>query len=276
MRRIPNPTQGVGLSSLTPWVVALAVCLAPLCASAHVTEEELAERAQRKALCSREADPGERFDPVGLGAEESELRAAWRDALQTVAIESSDHALHPPTAPAPAGDAEPVPAADPYAGQLRLRRAVSEGDVRSVEYELFRGRVYRIRWELSDRFHTRIMDDVVHQATHCYGAPEYDQTIEATLASGEATRRRSGWRRDGHLLEIRQLNPLLGGPIFVTVTDIEAGQSIITARGTLAPEPERRAEPWWQRSQQPPRLPSDAEREALVRALAAVLSQTAY
>jgi len=262
--------------NLGVWIVALGLCLAPGFASAHVTGEELIERAQRKLLCSRDANPAEAFDSIGLGTGEAELRTAWGDALQAVVIENPRQELLRSTVTSAADNTEPLQTATPYAEQLRLRREVSEGDVRSVEYELFRGQVYRIRWELSDRFHLRIMDDVVHQATHCYGAPEYDQTIEAKIASGDATRRRSGWQRDGRLLEIRQLNPLLGGPVLVTVTGIDASQEIIAARGTLAPEPERREKPWWQRSKKSQRLPSDEERESLVRAIAAVLSQSVF
>jgi hypothetical protein len=276
MRRVSNPVQGVGLPGPTPWLAALAVCLAPALAMAHVTAEEVAEQARLKTLCSREANPGERFDSVGLGAQESELRSAWGDGLLALPIEQLDPELYRPTLPRNAGEAEAAPTRNRYAEQIRLRRAVSESDVRSVEYELFRGRVYRTRWELGDRFHTRFMDELVHQATHCYGAPVYDQTIEAKIASGEANRRRAGWRRGGRLLEIRQLNPLLGGPVFVTVTDIDASQEIIAARGTLAPEPERRAEPWWKRAGEPPQLPSEEKRAALVRAVAAVLSQTDF
>jgi hypothetical protein len=252
------------------------VCLAPALAPAHVTAEEIAEQARRKTLCSREANPGERFDSVGLGAEESELRTAWGEGLLARPVEHLDPELARPALPGTAGKAESAPTRDRYAEQIRLRRAVPEGDLRSVEYELFRGRVYRIRWELADRFHTRFMDELVHQATHCYGAPAYDQTIEAKIASGEATRRRAGWRRGSRLLEIRQLNPLLGGPVFVTVTDIDASQAIIAARGTLAPEPEHRVEPWWKRAGEPPQLPSEEKRAALVRAVAAVLSQTDF
>jgi hypothetical protein len=276
MRRASNPVQGIRPAGPTPWLVALAVCLAPALAMAHVTAEEIAERARLKTLCSREANPGEDFDPVGLGAEESELRATWGEKLEARPIEHRDPELYRPNLPQATADAESAPARDRFAEQIRLRRAVAEGDVHSVEYELFRGRVYRIRWELADRFHTRFMDELVHQATHCYGQPAYDQTIEAKIASGEATRRRAGWRRAGRLLEVRQLNPLLGGPVFVTVTDFGASQEIIGARGTLAPEPERRAEPWWKRTGEPPQLPSEEERAALVRAVAAVLSQTDF
>jgi hypothetical protein len=275
MRCISNPLQGVGLFGPTPWLFALAVCLVPALAMAHVTGEELAERARLETLCSREANPGERFDTIALGAEESALRAAWGDALQARPIERPDPVVPGPDL-APTGEAGSDPAPDPYAEQVQQRRVLAKGDVRSVEYELFRGRVYRIRWELADRFHTRIMDGLIHQAAHCYGKPAYDQTIEAKIASGEATRRRAGWRRAGRLLEVRQLNPLLGGPVFVTVTDVDASQVIIAARGIVAPEPERRPEPWWKRTGEPPRLPSDDERAALVRAVAAVLSQTDF
>jgi hypothetical protein len=120
------------------------------------------------------------------------------------------------------------------------------------------------------------MEDLVHQTSHCYGPPEYDQTIEAKIASGEATRRRAGWSRDGHLLEVRQLNPLLGGPVFVTVTDMKTTEAIIDARGTVAPEPERRFEPWWKRANARPHLPDHEERDALAREFAALLPQTDF
>jgi hypothetical protein len=207
--------------------------------------------------------------------EESKLRAAWGDALQPQKIEHLDPDFQR-LARRPPSDDSTKAGPDPYADQLRLKRVLTEGDVRVVEYELFRGRVYRIRWKLSERFHAPIMDDFVHQAAHCYGPFLYDQTIEAKLGSGESTLRRAGWERSGRLLEIRQLNPLGGGPLFVTVTDRKISKAIIAARGTLAPEPERRSEPWWQRKDTSPAPPSESERNALVRALAAVLSKTGF
>lgn len=280
MRRAANRTRGVGLLGLTPRVLFFAVAMVPALASAHPTLQELAERAQRRTLCSREANPGERFDSVTLGGEESALRSAWGDALRARAIEPAasnfPRPVPPQSAPTGGGGTGSVPSAKPFAEQLRLLRTLPDGDIRAVEYELFRQRVYRIRWTLSDRFHVAIMDAIVHQAGHCYGEPEYDQTLEAKLGSGAATFRRAGWRRDGRLLEIRQLNPLLGGPIFVTITDLAASRAIIAAEGSLAPEPDRRRQPWWQRAGQPPGLPSDEEREALARAFAAILSQTDF
>jgi hypothetical protein len=164
----------------------------------------------------------------------------------------------------------------------RTRTSCGCGDIsttatsRSVEYELFRGAIYRIRWQLADRFEAPILDDLLHQAEHCYGPPKYDQTIEAKIGSGEATRRRIGWQHTGRLLEVRQLNPLAGGPIYLTVTDLAASHDLIAARGSLAPEPERRAEPWWKRSGGAPKVPSDQVRSQLVRAFAATLSMTDF
>jgi hypothetical protein len=252
------------------------VWLAPSLAAGHPTTEELRERAARAKLCTRAEDAGEPFDSVQLGAQERTVRAAWGDALKPQPIDHLDPDFQRLARPPAAGESGAKSGADPYADQVRLKRRLGKGDVRSVEYELYRGRVYRIRWELGDRFHVQIMDDFVHQAVHCYGPFRYDQTIEAKLGSGEATRRRAGWERKGRLLEIRQLNPLGGGPVFVTMTDREISKAIIAAQGSLAPEPERRSEAWWQRKGTSAAPPSEKERSALVRAFAAVLSQTGF
>jgi len=276
MRHGFDRARGTRLHRLAPWLLCFSVWLAPSLAAAHPTGEDLRERATRAKLCTLAENLGKPFDSVQLGAEERQLRAAWGDALEPQTIEHLGPDFQR-LAPRPEPDDSGAKAgANPYADQLRLRRVLTEGDVRRVEYELFRGHIYRIRWELSDRFHAPIMDDFVRQAAHCYGPFRYDQTIEAKLGSGEATLRRAGWERDGRLLEIRQLNPLGGGPLFVTVTDRKNSKAIIAARGSLAPEPTRRAEPWWQRKNRSPAPPSDDERSALIRALAAVLSQTGF
>jgi hypothetical protein len=276
MRHGFDRAQGTRLHRLAPWVLCFSVLLAPSLAAAHPTSDDLRERATRAKLCTPAENPGEPFDSVQLGAEESKLRTAWGDALQPQKIEHLGPDFQRLAQPPEVDDSNAKEGADPYADQLRLLRVLAKGDVRRVEYELFRGRVYRIRWELSDRFHAPIMDDFVHQAAHCYGPFRYDQTIEAKLGSGESTLRRAGWERNGRLLEIRQLNPLGGGPLFVTMTDRKISKAIIAARGSLAPEPNRRSEPWWQRKDSSPASPSDDERSALVRALASVLSQTGF
>jgi len=276
MRHGSDRAQGTRLHRLAPWVLCFSVLFAPALAAAHPTAEDLRERAIRAKLCTPSKNAGKPFDSVQLGAEESKLRTAWGDALQPQTIEHLDPDFQRLAQRPEADDSGAKAGHDPYANQLRLQRVLAEGDVRRVEYELFRGRVYRIRWELSDRFHAPIMDDFVHQAAYCYGPFRYDQTIEAKLGSGESTLRRAGWERNGRLLEIRQLNPLGGGPLFVTMTDGKISKAIIAARGSLASEPERRSEPWWQRKGTSPAPPSDDERSALVRALAAVLSQTGF
>jgi len=275
MRRDSTRARGARLRRLAPWALCLAVLL-PASARSHPTAEDLRERALRARLCSPTENPGEPFDSVHVGSDEAALRAAWGAALQPQPIEHLDPDFQRLARPPEAEAAGAPPGPDPFADQLRLRRMPAAGDVRAVEYELFRGRVYRIRWELSDRFQAPLMDDFVHQASHCYGPPRYDQILKAKLGSGEATRRRAGWEREGRLLEIRQLNPLGGGPLFVSVTDRAIGEAIIAARGSLAPEPERRAEAWWQRQQRPQAPSSAEERSALVRAFAAVLSQTGF
>ena len=276
MRHGSDRAQGTRLHRLAPWVLCFSVLLVPSLAAAHPTTEDLRERAIRAKLCTPVKNAGKPFDSVQLGAEEPKLRAAWGDALQPQKIEHLGPDFQRLAQPPEVDDSNAREGADPYADQLRLLRVLAKGDVRRVEYELFRGRVYRIRWELSDRYHAPIMDDFVQQAAECYGPFRYDQTIEAKLGSGESTLRRAGWERNGRLLEIRQLNPLGGGPLFVTMTDRKISKAIIAARGNLAPEPKRRSEPWWQRQNPSPAPPSEAERSALVQAFAAVLSQTGF
>jgi hypothetical protein len=268
MRHGSDRAQGTRLHRLAPSVLGVSVLLASSLAAAHPTTEDLRERATRAKLCTPAENPGEPFDSVQLGAEESKLRTAWGDALQPQKIEHLGPDFQRLAQPPEVDDSNAKDGADPYANQLRLLRV--------LEYELFRGRVYRIRWELSDRYHAPIMDDFVQQAAECYGPFRYDQTIEAKLGSGESTLRRAGWERHDRLLEIRQLNPLGGGPLFVTMTDRKISKAIIAARGSLAPEPKRRSEPWWQRQNPSPAPPSEAERSALVQALAVVLSQTGF
>lgn len=249
-----------------------SLALAPGPASAHPTHKELLERARSAGLCARASNPGAWRDTVGLGTSEAALREAWSDALVARSIEVEIPDFQRGLVPEKPGTA----VVDPFAGQQRLRRQLRDGDVRYVEYELFGGRVYRIRWQLGLRFERPLLDDLVHQAAHCYGPPDYDQTIEAKIGSGEVTRRRVGWERGDRLLEVRQLNPLAGGPVFVTVTELTAGQAIIAAKGSLAPEPERRAEAWWQRGSSPPAVLGSDTRDELVRAFAAVLSATDF
>ncbi len=223
---------------------------------------------------------------VPLGAGEDELRERYGEGLREVHVERV-RSLHERVGelmrPAPGGpragagaDAEPAPgtedaAPQAFPGQRRLARGVTEGDVRRVEYDLHDGRVYRIRWLLSERFERPLMPAIVARLPARLGAPRYDQTLEAKLGSGRADLRRSGWERQGRALELRQLHPFVGGPVFVTLSDTAALQAIVDARGTALPQPES-AEDWWLRPQQPPKPLTPEERDELVAALDALVA----
>jgi hypothetical protein len=228
-------------------------------------------------------------EPVRLGTSEAELREHFGEALAGVAIrrahpvhaalrevapprEGAPRATPPdakPTRPPPDA-AAPTDAEEPYAGQLRLARRVAEGDVGRVEYDLHGGRGVRIRWQLAERFERPLMQALVSHLSERLGPPSYDQTIEAKLGSGKATLRRAGWKRGERALEVRQLHPLTGGPLFVTRSDLAALQEIVAAGGVLMPEPDT-SEDWWRRPQKPPRLPTSQEIAELVAAVDALV-----
>jgi len=231
---------------------------------------------------------------VPLGADEAALRERHGEALREVSVErvrSLHERLHEleraaprasggavATAPAAqpgagsrAGEAKP----DPYAGQRRLAREVGEGDVRSVEYDLFEGRVYRIRWRLAERFERPLMAPVVARLRERLGPPRYDQTLKAKLGSGRADLRRTGWEREGRTLELRQLHPFVGGPLFVTLSDGAALRAVVAAGGSALPQPEGAGD-WWRRPQPSPRLLEPRERDALVAALEARIAELPF
>jgi hypothetical protein len=255
------------------------VCLSAHGAAAHTTPEELKARAERAHACDRDAEGAEAFDPTRLGTSLAMLRERFGDALIPDSLERPKSALERRLEKQ--GWAEETPAAgtspahDPYANQARLRRSVAERDVLFAEYDLYDGSVYRIRWRLDDRFSLPIMGALVAQATACYGPPEYDQEPEWKLSDGKAMLRRTGWRRDDRLLEVRQLHPLNGGPVFVTVTNLATVRTIVAAQGFASPDPET-SPPWWEKPQVTRAELSDEEREGLVHAFAHVLSLTGF
>ncbi len=231
-------------------------------------------------------------DEVPLGAGEDELRERYAEGLREVHVERVrslhervDELMRPepggPPAGAKTGEARPGPPQTPaaageaareaYPGQRRLTRALHEGDLRRVEYDLRDGRVYRIRWLLAERFERPLMQPLVARLATRLGPPRYDQTIEAKLGSGRADLRRSGWQRQGRALEVRQLHPFSGGPVYVTLSDTAALRAILAARGTPLPQPET-AGHWWRRPQQPPKPLTPEERDELVAALDALIA----
>ena len=176
---------------------------------------------------------------------------------------------------APARTAPAADVKDPFSEQRRLVRQPDDEDVRRVEYELFRHRVYRVRWQLAERFERPWMAPLVAHLTAELGKPYYDQLIEGKFGSGRATLRRAAWQHKPRGLEVRQLNPLLGGPFFLTLSDQAAIKAIVASGGTAAPEPDSIG-PWWQEPVKPPALLTARERDALLVAFDGVLAQAGW
>lgn len=108
-----------------------------------------------------------------------------------------------------------------------------------------------------------------------YGEPGYDQTFKAKLRPPQSDLRRSGWVRDGRALELRMLNPLSGGPLYLTLSDPQGIRAIAAARGRPQPEPDWSG-PWYQRARRAPHIPTALERKALLEALDGVLARVRF
>lgn len=218
------------------------------------------------------------FDPARLGMREVELRQHFGPALASVPVEPvlSAHEQLLEGGPPPSADAaaraEP---AESFAEQTRLGRTLATGDLRRAEYDLFRGRVYRLRWLLSERFERPLMEPLVAHLRDGLGPPVYDQTLAAKLGSGKSELRRVGWRRGTLALELRQLHPFTGGPLYLTLSDVAAMQAIVDARAMVLPQPETSGD-WWRRPQSPPTLLTTAERNALLAAIDVLIAGTGF
>jgi hypothetical protein len=215
---------------------------------------------------------------------EAELRAALGDTLRVAKIErpvpftekvmQARRQIAEPPDTAPATDPEPAPR-DLYTEQQRFERQPGAKDVSRVAYQLFRGKVYRIRWQLSDRFERPLMNPLVAHLTESLGEPVYDQQIEGDLASGTATLRRAGWRRGSRTLEFRQLHPSTGGPLYLTLSDEAAIRAIIAARGAVQPEPDSIGA-WWDKPVRRPTPLTPEERDSLLQSVDALLPKIAF
>jgi hypothetical protein len=71
------------------------------------------------------------------------------------------------------------------------------------------------------------------------------------------------------VLELRQIHPRTGGPVYLTLSDLATLQGIAEAGNVALPEPER-SESWWQRPQREARLPTTQQVAELAAALDAV------
>jgi hypothetical protein len=217
-----------------------------------------------------------------LGASEAELRARV-GALREVEVEPV-RSLHerilegaePRAGAKPEQSEGDVGAAQsPFRDQRRLIREPGEGEVARAEYDLYRGRVYRVRWRLPERFERPVMEPAVAHLSARLGEPAYDQTVEAKLGSGKATLRRAGWRRGGHALELRQLSPFSGGPLYLTLSDVATLEAIFRAQVVPLPQPET-TEPWWKHPQRPPALLTPVERKHLWNVLDELVARMGF
>ena len=224
------------------------------------------------ALLVAASGQGEAAEKAGsglLGATEAELHARFGTELSEEAVTLPHTPLEQMLPPASGGRP------DRLANQKRLVRRPGAGSIDRVEYELYLDRVYRIRWQLAGAFEIPIMEAAVERLTDEFGRHLYDQIFEAKPGSPKAERRRAGWKRAGKLLELRQLSPRSGGPLFITVTHLATSQSIIDAAGILMPEPDT-MNPWWRRPQKAPEVPTAAQRSAALAAIEAVVAATSF
>lgn len=225
------------------------------------------------AGAAEQAGPPAASGLVALGTPEAALRERFAGALREEKVERlrslQERILD--GAGTPPGEA----AAEAFAGQKRLVRELDGGDVARAEYDLFRGRVYRTRWRLAERFERPLMPPLVAHLSERFGEPAYDQTLEGRIGSPRAELRRVGWRREGRALELRQLHPMTGGPLYLTLSDPAAMQAIVEARALVMPQPERR-ESGVDELGRPPVLLSSKERESLLAGVDALLAQIGF
>ncbi|MEN8161990.1 MAG: hypothetical protein ABFS41_18115 [Myxococcota bacterium] len=224
------------------------------------------------AVAEGEVSAASALDPALLGASEAALRerVGGLSAEPVRAARSVFEQVHP----APEREAAGV-TAPPYADQQRLAGGVAGNDVARVEYDLHRGRVYRLRARLAPRFERPVLGALVSHLRERLGPPVYDQTLEAELGSDRADLRRVGWLRGERRLELRQLHPLAGGPTYLSLADRTAMQAIVDAEAVVMPEPESSGS-WWRVPQAPPQLPSPEEGAELAAALDPLLAMLGF
>ncbi len=238
-----RPIEVLGRSATAFVIVALA---AGRPGSGHEPERTTPRRSAAVVFAGRPAVPGTAGE---------ELRQRFADAL--VPGRRSLTAL-------------PV-RQQPDSLLVGLHREIGGEELAYAEYELFGDRVVRLRWCLAERFELPIFPALVHQVVHYLGKPEVEELLQAGHRPGAATLRRARWTRGGHSLELRQLIPLTGGPVFLTLTDERAVKDVIAAGEVPPPQPAA-VRTWWQRRRPAPRIPSEEERRQLVWAFDDVLS----
>ncbi len=191
-------------------------------------------------------------DTVRLGMDETELRTRAGDGLEPGLLSQK-------VAPAP------------DSGLAAFHRRFSQSDLAYAEYELFRGKVYRVRWRLAERFERPLFSRIVDRMAHRFGSPIYDQLVEAKLGSDRASVRRAAWGWSGGTIEVRQLQPQQGGPLFLTWVDQKAVDGILDA-GLQVPSQPDQLPPWWEGKPASPRPLTAGEDEPLLLGFEALLA----
>jgi hypothetical protein len=245
-------------------VAGIFVWVASSSAGGHPTDDELARLQEDRRVCAQEIPAEALLDPARLGMEQEALEALFEEALEREA------AAEPAEDGEEAEEASRRTQATPY----RLARPAA-GDLAQVSYELFEGRVYRIRWKLAAHFERPVMDALIARARTCWGHPEHDQTILAEPGMPEASLRRVTWQKGARSVEVRQLHPLRGGPTYVTTSDLMAIRAM-GERGVGPLDPPDWTGPWWARGAAAVVLATPEEAERLSHAFVHLLPHVDY
>ena len=131
---------------------------------------------------------------------------------------------------------------DPYARQERLRRHVGDGDVAWVDYDLYDGRVYRVRQRLDPSLGPPDLDAVAGRLEACLGVePIFDQvSTTAALLWGIPAHRRIVFSLGDETLELVRQRSSRPAATDVIVTDRRRFPECAAELPVLDPP-----EPWW-------------------------------
>lgn len=262
------------------WAVAsvaltLVPALAPLGARAHPTDEQILESIADRRACDSghegKSPDGTNIDPARLGMTETELRA------RVAGVRRNTHVGRSPYT-GTGTDTDPEPGTDELQRWSRDVDPENDGqdeDIVLIQYELWQGRVYRIRWRLAPAFERPIFEELAERGRFCLGTADLDQTFEAEPGSAQATLRRVVWTHENRRIELRQLHPLGGGPVYLSATDLEALRAMGAAERAPFPDPSRSG-PWWTRSLRPPKPADPGERAQLGRRFLALIGELSH
>jgi hypothetical protein len=251
--------------------------VAPVAALAHPTDQQILESLADRRACESghgsKSPDGTEIDPARLGMTEAALRAHVAGLRRDDALGTS-----PETDALQRWSREVGTGTDTDTDtdiDTSAEGKDGDGDVVLIQYELWQGRVYRIRWRLAPAFERPIFDELAERGRFCLGTVDLDQTFEAEPGSAEATLRRVVWTHESRRIELRQLHPLGGGPVYLSVTDLEALRAIGAAERAPFPDPSRSA-PWWTRSLRPPKPADPEERARLGRRFLALIGEFSH